>query len=425
MRTLFRDRNFRLLLTGQTLSMFGDIALFLVLAIWVKELTSSNAEAGLVFLALALPALASPISGVFVDRFPRRRVMILNDLTTGLGVLALLFVHDRGDVWIIFAVAVFYGAAQQIFFAARSGLLVSMIPDEQLGSANSLLESLRQGLRIGGPLIGAGMFAVWGGGAVAVLDSSTFFVSAALLSMLRVRDLERATIRPSFIRELLAGARHIRSTRELRRAVAALAMAVTVAGMLEVALFALTDAGLHRPPTFIGVLGTIQGTGSIVGGLAAAPLMRRWGETAVLAGGLAALGASLGMLAVATLPVVVVALLLIGASLAAVLVAYMTLLQRRTTGELQGRVFSAAEAIITVPYTLSMGLGAALIAVISFRWIYAANAVGMILAGAWLARGSGRTIRDAAEVAAPRTDLSAGVLAPSEELLPPPKAGHG
>jgi Ca2+:H+ antiporter len=69
--------------------------------------------------------------------------------------------------------------------------------------------------------------------------------------------------------------------------------------------------------------------------------------------------------------------------------------------------------------------GAALIAVISFRWIYAANAVGMILAGAWLARGSGRTIRDAAEVAAPRTDLSAGVLAPSEELLPPPKAGHG
>ena len=103
----------------------------------------------------------------------------------------------------------------------------------------------------------------------------------------------------------------------------------------------------------------------------------------------------------------------------------MTLLQRRTTGELQGRVFSAAEAIITVPYTLSMGLGAALIAVISFRWIYAANAVGMILAGAWLARGSGRTIRDAAEVAAPRKDLSAGVLAPSEELLPPPKAGHG
>jgi hypothetical protein len=295
-----------------------------------------------------------------------------------------------------------------------------MLSDEQLGSANSLLESLRQGLRIGGPLIGAGMFAVWGGGTVAVLDASTFFVSAALLTMMRVRDLERPPVRPGFTREIMAGARHIRSTPVLRRAVAALAMAVAVAGMLEVALFALTDTGLHRPPTFIGVLGTIQGLGSIAGGLGAAPLMRRWGETPVIAGGLIGLGASLGLLAVATLTVVVVALLLIGASLAATMVGYMTLLQRRTSNELQGRVFSAAEAIITVPYTLSMGLGAVLIAVISFRWIYGANAVGMILAGVWLARGARTTPDEGGPASVGRIDLSAGTVALTEELVQPP-----
>jgi MFS family permease len=197
-------------------------------------------------------------------------------------------------------------------------------------------------------------------------------------------------------------------------------MAVAVAGMLEVALFALTDTGLHRPPTFIGVLGTIQGLGSIAGGLGAAPLMRRWGETPVIAGGLIGLGASLGLLAVATLTVVVVALLLIGASLAATMVGYMTLLQRRTSNELQGRVFSAAEAIITVPYTLSMGLGAVLIAVISFRWIYGANAMGMILAGVWLARGARTTPDEGGPASVGRIDLSAGTVALTEELVQPP-----
>jgi len=76
MITLLRNRDFRLLLAGQTLSMFGDIALFIVLAIWAKQLTGSNGEAGAVFLTLALPSLASPLGGLIVDRYPRRIVMI-------------------------------------------------------------------------------------------------------------------------------------------------------------------------------------------------------------------------------------------------------------------------------------------------------------------------------------------------------------
>ena len=55
MRALFRDRDARLLLVGQALSLFGDRAMYLVLGIWVKTLTGSNAQAGLVFFVLALP----------------------------------------------------------------------------------------------------------------------------------------------------------------------------------------------------------------------------------------------------------------------------------------------------------------------------------------------------------------------------------
>ena len=62
MRKLLAHRDARLLLTGQTLSAFGDWAMFIVLAVWTKALTGSNSDAGLVFFALALPSLFSPLA---------------------------------------------------------------------------------------------------------------------------------------------------------------------------------------------------------------------------------------------------------------------------------------------------------------------------------------------------------------------------
>ena len=67
-RTLLGRRDVRLLLAGQTLSMFGDWAMIIVLGIWAKVLTGSNAQAGLVFFVFALASLAAPLGGLLVDR---------------------------------------------------------------------------------------------------------------------------------------------------------------------------------------------------------------------------------------------------------------------------------------------------------------------------------------------------------------------
>lgn len=383
MITLLRDRNFRLLLTGQSLSMFGDIALFFVLAIWVKQLTGSNGEAGAVFLALALPSLASPLGGLIVDRYPRRIVMIADDMVTGLMVLLLLMVNGREDVWLIFVVAFLYGTAFTVFFAARFGLLVSMLDDDRLGEANGVLESLRQGLRVGGPLAGAALFALWGGGAVALIDSATFFVSAGCLLALRVNDLERTTERPPLLQEISAGARHLWRQPELRKLVIILAVALCTIGMLEAAFFALVDNGLHRPPEFVGVIGAVQGVGSILGGILAAGIMRRLGESKVAGLGLAVGGGGLAVIVVGTLIPALTGALFVGVGLSWLLVGYMTLLQRRTPAQLQGRVFAAAEALLAAPQTLSIGLGAALVTFLGFRIIYGLNAIVLLLCG-WL-----------------------------------------
>ena len=397
MRTLLRNRDFRLLLAAQTLTMFGDVALILVLGIWVKELTGSNGAAGAVFLVLSAPALVTPLLGPFIDRMPRRQIMIWNDLATAVIVLSLLLVHGRGQLWLIYAVAFLYGAAQMVFFAARSGLLVSMLPEDQLPEANGLLESLRHGLRIVGPLAGAGLFALWGGGAVAVLAASMFLLSMALLVILRAPDLERRNREGSIRSEITAGARHILRTLDLRRVVLYTAAVLIALGMTEVAIFALLEDGLGKPPEFLGVISTVEGLGAVGGGLTAAILMARLGEVRLAGAALAGIGVGFGLEATAELGLVFVAAVVIGVFLAFYFVSYQTLLQRRTAVDLQGRVFTASEAILTLPYTLSIALGAVLIGVVDFRVLYLLNAAVLVLGGALLFRAGAEHMPGAPE----------------------------
>ena len=394
---LLRHRDFRLLFVAQTLTMFGDVALVLVLGIWMKDLTGSNAAAGSVFLVYTLPAAITPLAGPLIDRFPRRRIMIWNDLLTMVVVLLLLLVTDRGDIWVIYAVAFFYGAVQIVFFAARSGLLVSMLPQEQLPEANGLLESLRHGLRIVGPLAGAGLFALWGGGAVALLDASVFAVSALLLSFIRAPDLRRSEQEGSIRSELVAGIRHIVRTVDIRRVVFYTAAVLMVLGIIEVAVFALIEEGLGKPPEFLGVLSTVEGLGAIVGGLTAATVLARLGEVRLAAAALIGFGLAIGLNSTAQLSIVLPAGLCAGVGVAFYFVSYQTLLQRRTPLELQGRVFTASEAITTVPYSLSIAIGAAIVGIVDFRYLYIAVALACAIGGGLLYRLGGEQAPPATE----------------------------
>jgi MFS family permease len=106
MRRLLSYRDARLLVTGQTLSAFGDWAMFIVMAVWMKSLTGSSARAGLVFFVLTLGTLvAGPLGGLLADRVKRRPLMIACDCVLGGSVLLLLLVHDEGDAWMIYLVA--------------------------------------------------------------------------------------------------------------------------------------------------------------------------------------------------------------------------------------------------------------------------------------------------------------------------------
>jgi MFS family permease len=109
MRRLLAIRDVRIYLAGQSLSLLGDTALWLALAVWAKDLTGSSSAAGLVILCVMAPQLLSPLSGLLVDRVRRRPLLLIVNLVTAGVVLLLLAAGDR--VWMLYAVGAVYGAS--------------------------------------------------------------------------------------------------------------------------------------------------------------------------------------------------------------------------------------------------------------------------------------------------------------------------
>ena len=212
--------------------------------------------------------------------------MIVVHLAIGLVVLSLLFVHGRDQLWLLYLVTFLYGLAGDIFSAARSALLRVMLPEEMLVDANAVLQTSREGLRLVAPLAGAGLYAAFGGGVVAVLDAVTFGLSALSLLALHVDEPRPEPSGRRFRTELAAGMRHIAHTRGLRQIVVGVAVALLVVGFAETLIFTILDRVLHRPPSFFGVLASLQGAGAIVGGLSAPRLLRRLGDTKLVGLGL-------------------------------------------------------------------------------------------------------------------------------------------
>ncbi|MGH3472526.1 MAG: MFS transporter, partial [Nocardioidaceae bacterium] len=232
MKAAFRQPGFPLLFGGLLASMIGDSLMLIVLAIWVKELTGSAGAAGLTFFFMALPSLVSPVFGMFVDRVRRRPMLIWGNLVTGAALLPLFAVHSRADVWIIYVVALLYGVSWTVLPAALNGLLKELMPEDMLVDANASLQTTKEGLRLFGPVLGAGLYTWLGGSAVAVVDIASFVIAAATVVALKLREERPTREEGEWRQEFMAGIRHIGSDLVLKHTLIAIAVALLVVGFM-------------------------------------------------------------------------------------------------------------------------------------------------------------------------------------------------
>src|SRR3984957_1652845 len=317
-------RNGRLYLIGLAASLVGNSAMTLVAGIWVKSLTGSSAQAGLVSALAYAATLAAPVAGLIADRVDRRRWLVVVNVVSAATTLSLLGVRSAGEVWLIDVAMAIYGLEAVLLDPAENALFAEIFGDEFRRRINGRRLAIQETGRLVAPLLGAGLFALVSGGAVAALDAATFLVAAGVTARLVIGPRSARAVRSSLAADLAAGVRHVLGADELRRIAVAGAAVMAISAVGVAAQFSLVSAVGERP-AFLGVFSAVLGAGSIVAALTSGAVLRRFGDRGLALAGL--LDFALGSLlrASGNLPLALIGTLVLGFALPWAFLAVLTI----------------------------------------------------------------------------------------------------
>jgi Na+/melibiose symporter-like transporter len=401
LRVLAGHRDLRLVLSAGLVSMVGDWILRIGLVYHVFVLTNSTVVSAILMLSSFVPQLLlGSVAGVFVDRWDRRRTMVVTNLLLAVGLLPLLLVHDASRVWVVFIVLFYESSVAQFFVPAEQALLPRLVDDDQLITANALNGQTRDLSRLVGSAIGGVVAAAGGLIAVTLVDSASFLICAGMVAALRtsgrveVPDAQAgkqpATALADRIaqlrREWMDGLRLVGHNRVLRL-LAIFLLATTVGEGIMSTLFApFVRQVLHGSNEAYGVVVAVQAVGGIVGGLVAAAIGHRVSPARLL--GITAMVFGAIDLAIFLYPLAYVAvwpaavgMVVVGLPGALMLAGFMTLFQRSTVDSHRGRVFGslgAAEGVAVMVGTLGAGFLGQYVGIIP---VLAVQGAGYVVAG--------------------------------------------
>jgi MFS family permease len=302
-----REREFRLLFTGRTISMAGSAMAPVALAFAVLDLTGSKSDLGLVLAARQLPQIVLLLfGGVWADRLPRHRIMVWSNLVSGASqatVAALLLTH-HASIGILAAFAAINGSSSAFFFPASTGIVPQTVPDPLLQQANATLRLALNATNIGGAALGGVIVAAAGPGYAIAIDAASYALAALALQAMRVRPPER-TGATSMLHELHAGWRDFWSRPWLWAIVIQFGLVnAAYTGALLVLGPAVAKSHLGGPAAWAAVLVAMQ-VGLICSGL----VLLRWRPQRILrTATLAVFGFALPLVALARPEALVVVL---------------------------------------------------------------------------------------------------------------------
>ncbi|AKU16960.1 MFS transporter [Luteipulveratus mongoliensis] len=288
--SFWRNRDFRLIWGGQTLSDLGTGMTTLAYPLLMLTLTRSPAQAGAVAAVSSLPYLLFGLAaGALVDRWNRKRVMICCELARAVNVVSLPIAMWWGHLYPAHVyVAGFIGGALFVFFsAADAGALPHVVARDQLTSAVAAQQATSSATAVAAPLLGGTLYQA-SRSLPFLLDAVSYLLSAVALRMVRSEfqtDGGRARSAPmsALGSEIAAGLRWLWSQPVLRTyTVAAAGLQLAMAGAELVVIVAAQDAGASAAVT--GLVLAAVGIGGVAGSVAATRTTKRFGPGRVILG---------------------------------------------------------------------------------------------------------------------------------------------
>nr|WP_157554998.1 MFS transporter [Herbidospora sakaeratensis] len=366
---LLRNKNFVLLLGVQTLSVLGDAFSTVAVPLLALHATGSVAQMGVL---TALTGVASVVTGTFagglVDRFDRRRVLVVCDVGRFLlyGLIPVLW-WLTPVIWPLYVIVPLAAVLGMVFNVAYVTVLPSIVDQGDITRANGILYGIFAVAGVAGPALAGVVSGAFGPAAAIGLDSVTFLVSAFGLRFIRLRPYRKEESGGR-----LAGARFLLGNPVLRTMTILLtALIFLTAGLDDLVVFHLKQ-NLEQPDAVVGYVLGAGAIGTIIGSAAVARVRGRlgfgptWLSSTTLAGlAVVAIASSPGVAGIGALMALFSLAITVGA------ICSMSLRQEITPAHLLGRVTAA---FWTIHFALGP-LGATLA-----TWTAAGQGVGPVVA---------------------------------------------
>ena len=352
-------RAFTIVWAGQLTSLLGTGMTQFAIALWAWELTGQATALALVgFFTFGPTVIFSPIAGALVDRYDRKRMMMLSDLGAGLAtvVLFLLLLADQLQIWHLYIAGAFTGVFQSFQFPAYSAAVSTMVPKSQYGRADAMLGLAEAGAGVFAPLVAGGLFVFIGLRGIMLIDIVTFLFALATIWFVHIpnppRTSEGEQARGSIWQESIYGFRHILK----RPSLLGLQMVFFVGNLVSTLCFTLlAPMILARTASSELMLGGVQsalGAGAVIGGV----ILTAWGGPKRRVNGLLAgwVLSGIGTILLGmsqTLPLWVISGLLASAAIPLINTSNQAIWQAKVAPDVQGRVFATRRLIaqITAP----------------------------------------------------------------------------
>ncbi|MEW5803528.1 MAG: MFS transporter [bacterium] len=267
-----RHKNFRLFFFGQSISLVGTWMQIVAMGWLVFNLTRSMFLLGAVEFASQIPAfLFGPLAGVMIDRWNRRRLLIITQTLAMVQafILAALALTGQIATWHIISLSIFIGLVNGFDIPARQAFFVDMIDKkEDLGNAIALNSSMFNGARLIGPSIAGITIALVGEGICFLLNGITFLAVIAALLAMKINQKPKDASKSSYIiHELQDGFTYTFGSAPIRSVLQLLAL-ISFMGMPYAVLMPIFAKNvLHGGPDTLGFLIAASGVGALLGAI--------------------------------------------------------------------------------------------------------------------------------------------------------------
>ena len=358
-----KSYNFRLYFGGQCISLIGTWMQQIAMSWLVFRLTGSVLLLATVTFTAQIPILvATPYMSVFVDRFDRRKLLVLTQSLSMIQALLMAILTLTGfvQVWHIMVLSLLIGLINALDNPTRQSFYPSLVSPDKLSNAIALNSAVINGSRLIGPAVGGVLIGLLGEGICFLLNGISYIAVIVALLLMRLPSKRGCTAKQKVLEDMRDGFRYVVRNIPIRTLLL-LMSAISFFGLpLMTFIPAYVKTILHGESEMLGLLLSCIGVGSFVAALylAARKSVLGLGKVVMLSGVL--LGIGLSVMAFVTIPWVAAVLCLpIGFTIIAAVASINTLLQTLSGEDKRGRVMGyMAMAFTGMAPVGSMVLGA-------------------------------------------------------------------